>query len=330
MPVSEFLFICKAGSSTGLGHLKRCQVLANEIELRGFTVNLWVVADTTDTSYNWQAFNAVPVKNELFELAQVNGKPGVVVVIDHYDIGGSYLSQIRNLGFKRLVVFDRKAEGNYPVDVLINLNPGFDKHHYSGRVEKDTRLLLGPQYLIVDQSVKPKGKPNTSSLNKCMVCFGGGDDRGLMKAAMDIFTKFVDTWQPVFYTTSVNPRLSINQEVANQFNLSLVLDCFPLAMAIERSDYVICSGGGLAMEAATIGRPAAIVDLADNQSAMTTLWVQTQLAQRMSKNIEEFSRQLSIYLKNPPSFDDYNTHRANVGFLDGLGASRIVDVLIND
>lgn len=169
------------GPTIGLGHLVRCQALANILK-DDFAISFAckeapgpIAKDITDTG-----FDLIYLKEEAD--LDVIIAPGDTIVIDHYRLDSDYQLQLKNKGCK-VVCIDDLHEGHFYADLIINHAPGVMPVHYNA--EPYTNFALGLGYALLRPEFLEAAKLEPSAdAGRAFICFGGADPQNLVLQAL--------------------------------------------------------------------------------------------------------------------------------------------------
>ena len=192
---------CDAGPQIGTGHFFRQLALAEEALERGHDPLILVTGLTA--SLEWQA-GAVGVEVEASGaepaspgdaeevLERAERRKSTAIVVDGYRFGPEYYRDLGQ-GLQVVAAVDDVAGQEFPVDVLVNVNPHAEGLDYRGA----DRCLLGPRYaLLRRQFVAARGEieseagpPVPRDVARVLVNFGGGDPRRMTAVALGALRK---------------------------------------------------------------------------------------------------------------------------------------------
>lgn len=170
----------------GLGHLVRCQSLAEMIKNKyriSFYCRLIPEAIQKNLVESGFQIKIIREEKEFFDTLQA----GDGVVIDGYSFGPVYYKDVRDKGCKLIVIDDLHRE-KFCADLIINPSPGVSSDHYD--MESDCSALqlfaLGPKYALLRPAFL------TSELKRTIykepahlfICFGGSDTKNLTEKVL--------------------------------------------------------------------------------------------------------------------------------------------------
>ncbi|MEM6474677.1 MAG: UDP-2,4-diacetamido-2,4,6-trideoxy-beta-L-altropyranose hydrolase [Pseudomonadota bacterium] len=190
------------------------------------------------------------------------------VIIDHYAFDARWHDQVADaLGAPVMVIddlADRTLSGRWLVDH--NYHPDHGAK-FSGRLGKETRLLGGPSYALIDPSYADARRYEFDhDIRSIGVFMGGVDLGGDTLAVLDALTEAGWSGPVEVVATSHNPaRDAIAERLANWPEGILSQDLPSLAEFFQRHDLQIGAGGGAIWERCCIGPPTIGMVCADNQ-----------------------------------------------------------------
>ncbi|HEV7649574.1 MAG TPA: bifunctional UDP-2,4-diacetamido-2,4,6-trideoxy-beta-L-altropyranose hydrolase/GNAT family N-acetyltransferase [Actinophytocola sp.] len=305
--MTTLLLRADAGPSIGVGHVSRCVALAEAAVARGWRVSLagsvlgadWLLARLSTLD--------VPVVSPANLTA---GDPDVVVV-DHYGIGE--LPDVRAAA--RLVSLEDGPFGRRAADVVVdaNLAPALRPSDGSPLV------LAGPRFAPLRSAVvaaRRGGSPRSDGSPRVVVVMGGSAAADAVSAALTALGQ-VDLPMTV---RAISPSPLAAPDA--RFTVEPPTPDLPALLA--EADLVISAAGVTLLELCCLGVPAAVVQLADNQSAGYRAAVGQGLAVGLGTvaDLPAAAPVLRALLEDP-SRRATLSHTAS-SLVDGRGAERIL------
>lgn len=309
----DVLFRVDADQKIGIGHMRRCQALSEGFKRAGLKKFAFATR-TPETFREWYGskytlfkLNADTFSNEVAEIKQIASKNNFnYTVIDRYGISTSYLKRLKEFLPRLVSLNDDVVLDDYPVDVVINYNVYARRLRYPSSTR--AKLFLGLPYVPVREEFRkkqPSGKK--TGLPRVFVALGG----------------------------------YARQAHLNKIRRALEQACIPMevswasgrtrhvAKAMDGADLAITAGGVTTYELASLGIPAIIVILAQNQKRIAEAWhcqgnavnlgeLRTLSAKKIAKTIEEL---LNSTVKRR------QMSRKAIHLIDGQGADRLVSKL---
>ncbi|MGZ4478099.1 MAG: PseG/SpsG family protein [Nocardioidaceae bacterium] len=338
-PISVAVY-CDLGQDQGVGHAMRCLALSEEILRRGHRVRFvcrggevpWV-ADRIAAA----GIEVLAPPDDLATLPATLQDAGAdAVVFDSYTLPPEVYEQTREAGLPCLAFVDGDPRGA-SADLLLDQNLGAGPQ--PGGV-----WLVGLDFLVLRDEVlarRPERSPDgcghlgASEPLKVLGFFGGTDHLGIGPVLAQVL---VDTGRPfdaTFVTTDAGLRERIDAVVPGpDQRLGTVGPTDRLADLVAAADLVLCGAGTSVWEVCALGRPAAVVCLADNQEEAYERLVDTGAVLGLGHASElcgdpdpvDFRRRLGELLADAP----LRRRIAATGWhmIDGQGKTRVADALL--
>ncbi|TDU69236.1 spore coat polysaccharide biosynthesis predicted glycosyltransferase SpsG [Prosthecobacter fusiformis] len=342
----SLFFRLDASPQRGLGHLRRCCVLARECSALGARPHFFIRHEKVD--FNGQDFPANAVLHEIpwdcspekdAELTVKFCEKNKVEagVVDHYRLDKSYQTPLRDAGL-RWMQFGNPLHTHPLLGALVHdARPDAGVEEYTTRKPADdTQFLTGPGYALVGEDfrqMRSKLMPPTSKeISSIMLTFGGGDDQGGILKALEWLDATEFTGTRIVMGSSMNPHLPAIKEKARQSSrIELHVDNWHPAPFMARCQLALCAGGTSLHELACLGVPPVIVCIADNQFFPAKSWQAAGMALNLGaiQDIQEATavEQLSYLLSHPTV--RLNMARRCWEAQDGLGAKRCASALLD-
>lgn len=262
--MKRVLFHADIGPHTGLGHWTRCAQYAKAFQSLG-----------CETSFI--GFNEVPEKARYRDhYAQITQcaeqelvdqlkyiKDGFLIFIDSYQIKKSTCEALRK-NFPKAKIFyldDELEKSDFPGEGLIHLGPYKKKDLKSNQFHQLYFGLenypLGKDWLQLPAKTKIYDQIEIFS-----VVLGGGDVQQSLEKLLPLLNSLKFKKCRLF----LGPYSSVNELGLNQ-NWQVLQNAEDFPKKISESDVVLCSGGVVSFELASIGMPLLILLLAENQSS---------------------------------------------------------------
>jgi UDP-2,4-diacetamido-2,4,6-trideoxy-beta-L-altropyranose hydrolase len=343
--MGNYLFRCDISPQIGTGHFRRCLVLAKELKDLGATVffacrmkdfeiprELTLLCDDwTPIEWSLSPESDVQEVRDLYKRYQID-----IAVIDHYRINVEYQRKLYKSGV-RWLQFDSSAQQLLWADWV--LNPRLDAKicDYSSLRQRDkTQLLLGPAYAFLRREFSQRYNQVcfTKQVNKILMTFGGGDDRGAIVFCLEATKKLFPDIKRVVLTTNANPRKNdiIHWIKTNPVNTELIVDEPEIACRMAEADLGITAGGMTTFETAAMGLPCLIVQIADNQIRNAKAWheagVSINLGSLDELKQEILCQQVKSLIEQPEQRK--NMHATGRSMVDCRGGERVALVLLGE
>ena len=296
--VLQIVFRTDASLTIGTGHVMRCLTLAGAlaktganvsficreheghfcdlIEERGFAVHrLPAPAEnfTTEATPAHASWLGATWQEDAGQTGAVIKSLGIKpdwLVVDHYALDSRWEHALRPL-VGRIFVIDDLADRIHDCDLLLDQNLFADMQtRYAGRVPEDCRLLLGPEYALLQPiyaELHDRIPPREGPVRRILISFGGADRDNLIGRALAAFLSLnrPDIDVDVVISDSSPYAPGIRAQTAGQANIHLHGTLPTLAPLMAKADFAIGAAGTTSWERLCLGLPALVVTLAENQ-----------------------------------------------------------------
>lgn len=338
------VFRCNASPAVGLGHLVRCRALAQELKRQGESCVIvgppksYATAQDEDFIEDWiEVGEWMSAEQDATRFAEiVRNQFACFAVLDDYRVDADYQKLLSASGLHWLQ-FDGTAKKPLWADLIVNPSPAKRVAEYRNVVHNPaSQLLLGPAYAVLRagfppvDSLRPAGRP----IEKILVAFGGGDDRGGIEFALSslIGNAPVD-WRYVVISGGHNPRnpeLTGWVEAHGQGRVSLLINPDNVAEIMADCDLAVMAGGTSIYEASSCLLPMVLIAIADNQIQQAKAWAVAGAALFLGSLHEVDASQLSFAVSKLAAADALRHDLAvkAADLVDGKGAQRLASKII--
>lgn len=343
----SIFFRLDASPQIGLGHLRRCCVLAKACGEQGAISHFFIrhqqldlegqpfPPDSVIHDIPWDA-TAETDADLTIQLCQQHTIS--VGVVDHYRFPPGYQEKLNAAGLRWMQFGNHLHTHPLKAALVHDASPGAEGSTYARRIPPDQQaphFLTGPSYALVDEAFRQQraqlSPPSTRGIDTLLLTFGGGNDRGATLAALTWLDAAGYTGKRLILTTHLNPSLPELEEKARQSEqIELHLDNWQPAPLMARCQLAICAGGTSLHELACLGVPPIIICIADNQIYPAQAWQKAGMSVNlgMLQDITETTatNQLRHLLQHPHK----TTHMAQLCWQaqDGRGAERVAQALL--
>lgn len=340
--MAKIIFRCNASRKEGLGHFFRCKTLALEFLKRKHNIFFLIpkvdkeLKTVLEKNIEKAKIEFVEIKSKEQDVQTIANcyqeKKSDLLILDHYNLDNDYQKNLQKNNIVWLQ-FDYQANLNFYCDYLLNYRPLVDESFYAGKVKnKDCKLLLGSQYAIIKYRLRKIKKPikQYTKVQNIMINFGGGDDRGAIMKICQFLEKIkCDSWINIV-TTELNPNLKTIQEYIQKSNLNIKLYIRPknFEVLFVKSDIAILAGGVTSYEAAYLGIPTILVQIASNQKLNAQIWEKIGCVKTLDiKNLyfEQFRKVFGELFHKPEIRKEMS--QKGRSSIDGLGVERIIKTI---
>lgn len=357
----HIIFRADASASIGTGHVMRCLTLANAlakkgaevsfvcrehdghlcglIEEQGFIVHRLPApdkefeTDATPAHAAWLGATWQEDTDQTCAIIKVLGNKPDWLVVDHYALDSRWEHALRPL-VGRIFVIDDIADRTHDCDLLLDQNLFADMQaRYAGKVAEDCRLLLGPEYALLQPiyaELHDRIPQREGPVRRILISFGGADRDNLTGRVLAAFLGLnrPDIDVDVVISDSSPYAPGIRDQVAGHANIHLHGNLPTLAPLMARADLAIGAAGTTSWERLCLGLPALVVTLAENQRPIADGLQQSGLVRwRGHKDVvsEQSIRQALAELIEEGIDEEWSLRCRSA--VDGKGTTRIGAVL---
>jgi len=296
----EAVFLVEAGAKSGMGHLRRCSVLARELSKRGVACQFGI-----NTHEGRSIMDTFPVADYKSALA----KTWDILIVDGYHFESKNLSKWKN-ECRILVLVDDLAQKPLPAHIVLNHNiygESLDYKAYPANI-----VLSGPKFTLVDPAFSKLRKNRVIENSSILVAFGGGDtaNQGLLAAAeLAAITEgtIIDVAMGTSKRRIDHPNISVHEK-ANMVKLMSKTALYFGALGVSF------------IEALAAGLPVVGVMTADNQI------LAADAARRLGIPVFDLN-ELDKAAKKAASLVKHKQF-AKLEVMDGLGAKRVANEIL--
>ena len=268
---SMILIRCDSSFQIGTGHVYRDLSLAAKLRQLGLQITFCcrnlpgqIIQKITEQSFSVHILEADVTLEQ--ELEWVRSQKPDWVVVDHYQLGYAYESELKK--FTRIFAVDDVMNREHNCDVLLDQNFRNDySHAYADLVPKTCLKLLGPQYSLLPVTMDRSQwiRNFDHKIKKVLVFFGGSDPTGEILKFYEALKKHKTQSHFHLVATASHQFYSKIQGLPNLENATWELSPQDWHGLIKNSDYYFGSTGTVTWERFFYGLPGSVVCIADNQ-----------------------------------------------------------------
>jgi len=196
------------------------------------------------------------------------------LIVDHYALDYRWEEFMQEASYK-LMVIDDLADRSHKCDLLLDQNLGRKGEDYAELLQLDTKLLIGPQYALLDSdfnrwreySIRRRSDFKIKNLS---INMGGVDQNNITTQILEsiICIDFSNDFSIKIIMGSQAPF--INEVKSAAFKLKchseVLVGISNMAEIIANTDLAIGGAGVAALERCTLGVPSLIYSMAENQA----------------------------------------------------------------
>ena len=330
--MTAVVFRVAGGVRMGLGHLRRCRTLAERLSASGATVRFVTASREAFDVIAAAGWDAAVEPDETAIETTVRTLRALavprVVVVDDPRLGGPAWAALGALA--AVACLDDNGDRSLPVALIVNGSAGAERFVY--RAGPDTRLLLGPRYIVLREAFARIPERVMAARVRRVLVLGGGADLGGVTARLvrSALASLPDVCVDAVIGPFAAPPAFDGLPPRDRERVRLHRDPPDMAALMADAELAVSGGGQTAYELAAAGTPAIGVRLAADQAL----------------NLRGLAAAGCLRDPGPPSapwFDDRlaatlselagdAAARAEMGrcgrrLVDGRGAERVIDAL---
>ena len=269
--LKRILFRCDSSSKIGLGHVKRCLLLANRLKEQKSNLEISFASLDLNGNINEEitknSFSIYVLKNlEIEELSNLIAELEIdLLIIDSYDIDYIVEKELKRKYQKlKILSFDDTLQ-NHKSDLILNHGVQAKKSDYKSLIPKSSKALCGSEYtLLRDEFFE---KYNSEIVKESIaIILGGNDVLNLSSKIADLLLEINKKYKITIITTSVNPNIT---ELQKRKDIELLVDIENIASIIASKSFVITASGGTLFEVLALKKKFINIEVAPNQKDIT-------------------------------------------------------------
>lgn len=270
MSIKKVLIRLEANRDVGYGHFYRSIALVDGIE--GFDISIAMSAGSNlpdthrDRPLKLLNLSSMDQEAEAQYLSGL-GLEFDFVIVDHYQLDYRWEKGIKPI-CKSLIVIDDLIDRKHFCSVLVNTALGITPSDYRELISKDTKLLLGPDYIplreefLLARECSINKVKTDGEVRKVLISFGSTDHLGLTGNVIEGLFKANFSGEIHIITASSNPVIN---QYRQDSRVSFHIDVSNVAEIMEGMDLCFGAMGVSSFERASLGLPSVCVVTADNQ-----------------------------------------------------------------
>jgi UDP-2,4-diacetamido-2,4,6-trideoxy-beta-L-altropyranose hydrolase len=334
-----------ANAQMGTGHVMRCIALAQAWQDRGGGVTFLSHCDSDQIKQRIQdeGFTFIPIEkphpdpsdltfvfHALSAISYQLPAASLWLALDGYHFTSHYQKEIRNSGYRLLVIDDMAHLDYYHADILLNQNIHASELKYC--CNKDTIKLLGCEYVMLRKEFlkyQDWKRKIPEKAKKILVTLGGADpDNVTLKVIESLKLINDDDLEVNVVAGPSNPSLeTLQSAISNtQFTINILQNVTDMPELMAWADIAISAGGTTCWEMAFMGLPNVTAILAENQQAIATELSEKEVIVNLGEYEGLSSNKIvrSLHKKMLEKQDRSKMSRLGKKLVDGMGAKRIV------
>lgn len=330
--MNRVAFYADSSATIGLGHVRRCMALADELSARQLDI-VFLYTSLTDSCKRL-------LSSRNFSLNKVNDSVLKMMVdscdsliLDSYSIDVKLWDVLSTIAKKRLII-DDLSRVSFACDVLVNSNPAATESDYAKLVAQSCRLLLGPEYAFIDQRMLKNSRicRDSASTLDVLVSLGGVDDKNITRLVLSALNLLSFPMKVTVVLGGASRHIhSLEALLHNlKYSVELQVDVENMSELYYSHDVCIGAAGVSLWERCAVGLPNLIITTAENQAGIADALEREQAAIHlgMHSDLDEqtLSSKLNIILSDRERLLAIAKRAGAI--CDGLGVSRVADILL--
>ncbi len=322
----RILFVADAGPEIGGGHVMRCLTLARALVARGAEA---AFLTTPEAAAILDAY-AGP------EIGRAEGADGFdACVFDSYRMAADEHRAIAK-GRPTLVI-DNMADRELACDLLMEPDPGRNPKDYDGLVPAGAKLLLGPEYALVrpDFAQAREGalvrRRRGGPVERVLVSMGLTDVGGITGRVVNrMLPRLGEARVEVVLGQGAASQAALERLAARDPRVVVRVGVRDMAEVTARADLAVGAGGATIWERCTVGLPAVLVVLAENQAAVGAWLARQGVVETVDAGAGDFEaafdRAFTGLMRSPERRGRMS--EAGAALCDGRGAERVAEAFL--
>ncbi|KZZ41113.1 MAG: UDP-2,4-diacetamido-2,4,6-trideoxy-beta-L-altropyranose hydrolase [Saccharospirillaceae bacterium] len=328
-------FRCDASSDIGIGHFSRCLILADAFSDRGVQCHFICSVSSRGTIGKFgdrypvsfiDGYDAADTVRILLEKSKTRYR---LIVIDHYGLDSSWLSEVKPNCNATLLIDDNSGR-SLETDWLVDTNPGLTEELASKYYSSGARFFCGSRYALISQQFVRMRRPNSGCIQgtpRILINLGGGDPADLLLELIPALSLRSD-FEVEFLLPETLNNYSLKKRLCHENGVPYISFSRSLADIYNRFDIVVGAAGVSSLERLAQGIPTVTVCLVDNQDEIFKSLNEKGLVWAAKKD----SRSIISGIDKLINDTELRNRLIKSGLeeVDGMGASRVVHSVLSD
>lgn len=356
----RILFRADASLQIGSGHVSRCLTLAQGLKARGAQVTfasrahkgnlissiqeagfeVWTLPEPSGLAVKpdllHSAWLGATQKEDVRQVIQNINDPFDWIIVDHYALDSTWEDLIKPHCL-RLMVIDDLADRNHSCELLLDQNAYLNAQtRYDGKLSRNCRTLLGPQYALLREEFvasRAQASPRTGKVKRVLVSYGGVDASNETAKAVKVLAALpVDFFEQAHVVVGTNNphKDEVRKLIGENPRFTFHENTSRLAELMAQADLALGAGGTMTWERCSIGLPALITILSENQRQMSQDGEKLGFQKTVGwyKEIDEASLERAIRGTIQDSGSVQKMSRIGWQTVDAKGTERVMEQLL--
>lgn len=346
------LFHTNAGPARGLGHLRRCITLADALMASGIRCEfLFDGHGELDESLIPNRFGIRRPKS-MRQSARSLPLPCITspsvrrtpdarfdwLVVDDYEIGADWESQMRSAAHKVLVI-DDLANREHDCEILLDQTMIRCAADYQGLVADSAELLIGSSFALLRPRFAELREEflhqdcRRKSVRNIFVSLGGTDPNGLVEPVLRAIGRLPSSAEMTVRVAISNSsaRIDALRDVVKGLNYKCLLyvDEPNIAELMVLSDLAVSAGGMTSYELACLGVPTLVIPASPIEANVAKALAAQADVVVMNRPLDDPEAEVFHRISDQKNcLETRATRNGPSRALDGRGTERVLDVML--
>ena len=325
-----FAIRADAGVVQGTGHVMRCLSLAEKLLQKGHRVGLFTNSSEIswlETAIQEAGVEVFRVDSDELEPSQLEGFDADWLIVDSYQIPAEKVSAMDAL-VPVLAIVDGTARG---IEASAYLDTNLFSEKLSWPADVQEKLLAGSKYALVRDAVLLNKREHPAELSnqpaKILVFLGGSDPYGYSPLLAKALSLVSADFQATFIAPPAMHEAVLAALGANTDQVQVLAPTPKLASYYQGVDVVISAAGTSAWDVCSLGVPALLLAVVDNQEfslaqiAEHGLTLTNNLSGAGVEKAGELAAQIGRLLTDQELREQLSAK--SLSYFDGLGRDRV-------
>jgi UDP-2,4-diacetamido-2,4,6-trideoxy-beta-L-altropyranose hydrolase len=341
----RFLFRTDASTAIGSGHVARCASLALALAAAGHEVhfacralagdlNRWLEAEGFRVHKTLGNADAAVTESMDADATKksVPAQRYDWLIVDHYELGVAWERAMAAVATRIFVIDDLGRQ--HDCHLLLDQNYRNPTHaQYASRTPPGCEVLLGPHFALLRPEFAALRAASLSrrraSVSRLLVFMGGSDPSNeTCKALQGVGRSAMANLAVDVAIGSGNPhRQAVANACAAMDRATLHVQTKQMAQLMSEADCAIGAAGTATWERCTLGLPALVTVLADNQTAIADAVAAAGAHRLLGRQRDLTPEHYAQALRALGAADLARMSRAAADICDGGGAARVAACL---
>lgn len=336
--MNKFIIWTEGGKKVGMGHVRRCLVIAHQLKKEGADVLFLINDDPT-------VINQLEEESFLYEIAsfgdincsRVVGKIVDIILIDTKRPIVEIMGRLKDIGYK-IVLMDNITPARLKADIAIYPTAIFHKDNiewngFNGRV------FSGADYVPIAESfIKTRQRAKNLRFQppyQILITMGGSDPNNLTSK---IASSLLNLSMPVKIKAVIGPaflphadlsEIEKQRDFNRDFNIDFIRNVKDMSEIMADSHIAITAFGTTIFELAYMGVPSLIIanytSDEEDMEAFKRLKIGIPLGYYEDVSNSDLKENVEMVLRDRILWEEMS--QKGKGLIDGQGAERIVSIM---